>query len=93
MNSSLITASQVLSQSVAAMANSAALVSALHDSMLAEVRGLLEREQALASELAKTKARLEATQKELECMKAEPAEIPEPADAVSSIGFGDDIPG
>lgn len=86
--SSLISASQVLSQSVAAMVNNAALVSHLHDAMLGEVRDILERTQALEVELAETKEALKKAYDELAALKG-PAKV----EKEDSIAYGDDIEG
>lgn len=75
MYSRLITSCQTLSQAVAGMVNSAAVLSSLHDSMLTDLRGVLENYQLAASELAETREQLKKANDELAALKAEPREV------------------
>ena len=64
-NTSLFSASQALSQAVAVAANGVNLLAGLHDTMLAEVRGLLERNQTLEADLEEMRQRAEKAEAQL----------------------------
>ena len=89
MHSRLITSCQTLSQAVAGIANGAAVLSSLHNSMLADLCNVLESYQLIASELAETKEALKKANDELATLKAKPAKTVKE----DSIAYGDDIKG
>ena len=75
MYSSLISASTSLSQAVTVAANNTALLVSLHDNLLAEMRGVLEKAQAMEAELAETKDALKKANDELAALKAMPQKV------------------